>query len=197
MPKLWDETIEEHRRSVREATLDTTANLVAQKGLRAVTMSEIAENTGIGRATLYKYFPDVETILSAWHQRQISHHLARLNEVARKPGSPADRLEAVLTSYAQIQRERIRHHHHQPHGRELAVLLHGDPQVDEAQRELHGMIRDLITEAVAAGSVRDDVPPDELAGYSIHALDAAGHAPSERSVARLVTLTLAAMHREH
>jgi cytochrome P450 len=77
------------------------------------------------------------------------------------------------------------------------VLLHGDPQVDEAQRELHGMIRDLITEAVAAGSVRDDVPPDELAGYSIHALDAAGHAPSERSVARLVTLTLAAMHREH
>lgn len=196
MPKLWDETIEEHRRSVREATLETTAALVAEQGLRAVTMSEIAQKTGIGRATLYKYFPDVETILSAWHQRQITDHLAHLNEVGKKAGSPAETLEAVLTAYAHIQRERVRHHHQQPHGRELAVLLHSDPQVDEARRELHDMIRNLITEAVAAGSVRDDIPPSELAGYCIHALEAVGHAPSGKSVTRLVTLTLAGIRPE-
>lgn len=193
MPKLWDETIEEHRRSVREATLDTTANLVAQKGLRAVTMSEIAENTGIGRATLYKYFPDVETILSAWHQRQISHHLEHLNEVRGHGRTPIDRLKDVLIAYAHIQRERARHHHHQPHGRELEVLLHSDPQVDKAQRELHQMIRELIEDAVSDGTIRDDIPSPELAGYAIHALDAAGHAQSEAAASRLVTLTLAGM----
>jgi len=75
MPKLWDETIEAHRRAVRDATLDTAAALVAERGLRAVTMSQIAEETGIGRATLYKYFPDVEAILVAWHERHISAHL--------------------------------------------------------------------------------------------------------------------------
>ena len=65
MPKLWNVTIEAHRREVRDATLDTTVALVAEHGLRAVTMSQIAEETGIGRATLYKYFPNVEAILFA------------------------------------------------------------------------------------------------------------------------------------
>jgi hypothetical protein len=34
MPRLWNETIEAHRREVREATLDATAELVAKHGLR-------------------------------------------------------------------------------------------------------------------------------------------------------------------
>jgi AcrR family transcriptional regulator len=67
VPKLWNETIEEHRRAVRDAVLKTTAALVTEQGLRGVTMSRIAEDSGIGRATLYKYFPDVESILAAWH----------------------------------------------------------------------------------------------------------------------------------
>lgn len=65
MPKLWNQTIEAHRQSVQDATMETTAQLVAEGGLRGVTMSEIAERSGIGRATLYKYFPDVESILAA------------------------------------------------------------------------------------------------------------------------------------
>src|SRR6266700_7593935 len=59
VPKLWKETIEAHRREVGDAILDTTAALVAEHGLRSVTMSQIAEETGIGRATLYKYFTNV------------------------------------------------------------------------------------------------------------------------------------------
>jgi AcrR family transcriptional regulator len=40
-------------------------------------MSQIAAETGIGRATLYKYFPDVEAILVAWHERQVAEHQLR------------------------------------------------------------------------------------------------------------------------
>src|SRR5262245_31521975 len=58
VPKLWTETIEAHRRAVRDATLDIAAALAAEHGLASVTMSRIAEETGIGRATLYKYYPD-------------------------------------------------------------------------------------------------------------------------------------------
>ncbi|MGH8913688.1 MAG: TetR/AcrR family transcriptional regulator [Acidimicrobiia bacterium] len=193
MPKLWSQTIEAHRREVREAILDTTSALVAQHGLRAVTMSEIAEKTGIGRATLYKYFPDVETILATWHQRQITEHLSYLTEVRDRASTPAERLEAVLTAYALIQRERTRHQDAQPHGPELSALLHNDEQVTRAHAELHTMIRDLIEEAAASGAVRDDIAPEELAGYCIHALEAAGHARSKEAVSRLVTLTLAGM----
>ena len=63
-------------------------------------MSQIAEETGIGRATLYKYFPDVEAILLAWHDRQIAAHLAYLSEVRDQAGDAGERLEAVLEAYA-------------------------------------------------------------------------------------------------
>jgi AcrR family transcriptional regulator len=106
VPKLWTETIEEHRRAVHDATLDTTAALVREHGLAAVTMSQIAAAAGIGRATLYKYFPDVEAILVAWHDRHIARHLRQLAE-ARDAATPAGRLEAVLEAFALIQ-----HQHH-------------------------------------------------------------------------------------
>jgi AcrR family transcriptional regulator len=196
MPKLWEETIEAHRRSVQDATLETTAHLVAERGLRGVTMSEIAERTGIGRATLYKYFPDVETILAAWHQRQIRQHLTHLGEVRDRTNGPEERLEAVLIAFAHIQLERARHGHGQPHASELAVFLHTDDQLAQAQHEVHDLIVELITDAVTAGAVRTDISPEELAGYCIHALDAAGHTPSEDAVSRLVMLTLAGMRSE-
>ncbi|HLM22693.1 MAG TPA: TetR/AcrR family transcriptional regulator, partial [Propionibacteriaceae bacterium] len=159
VPKLWNETIEAHRRAVREAVLDATAALVAEHGLRSLTMSQIAAETGIGRATLYKYFPDVEAILVAWHERQVSGHLEYLAEVRDQAGQPGERLEAVLEAYALIQ--------HEHHGTELAALLHRSEHVARAQRQLHHFIRNLVTEGAKAGDLRDDVAPDELASYSI------------------------------
>ena len=96
MPRLWDETIEAHRRAVRDAILDTTRALVTEHGLLSVTMSRIAEETGIGRATLYKYFPGVEAILLAWHERHVAGHLEHLAELRDRAGGAAERLEAVL-----------------------------------------------------------------------------------------------------
>src|ERR1039457_2912157 len=116
MPKLWDKTIEAHRREVRDAILDTTAALATEHGPLSVTMSQIAEETGVGRATLYKYFPDVESILLAWHERQVTSHLGQLAELGHRDGDPDQRLQAVLEAYAMIR--------HQYHGAELAAFVH-------------------------------------------------------------------------
>ncbi len=186
VPKLWNETIEAHRREVREAILDTTAALVDEHGLLSVTMSRIAEETGIGRATLYKYFPDVEAILLAWHERHVTGHLEHLAELRDQAGDVRERLEAVLEAYALIQ--------HKRHATELAALLHRDEHVAKAQQHLTDIIRDLLTEAAETGDVRDDILPDELASYCLHALAAASSLPSEAAVRRLVRVTLAGLH---
>jgi AcrR family transcriptional regulator len=188
VPKLWTDTIEEHRRAVRDAALDTTAALVAEHGLASVTMSQIAAQTGIGRATLYKYFPDVEAILTAWHQRQVARHLDQLATVrVQARGGPGGRLKAVLTAYAAIT-------HQRPHGTELAAAVHRGEHLAEAQRQLLGFLQDLIADAANTGEVRDDVPPAELASYCQHALQAASSLSSEAAVHRLVTVTLAGLH---
>ena len=188
MPKLWSETIDAHRRAVRDATLDTAATLVAQHGLASVTMSRIAEETGIGRATLYKYFPDVESILVAWHERQISGHLEQLAEIRDRAGDQTARLGAVLEAYAEMS---------QAHGSELAALLHRGEHVAVAQQRLRRFVADLIVAGAAEGSMRDDVPADELAAYCLHALTAAGSLPSRAAVRRLVSVTLAGLRRPH
>ena len=184
MPRLWNETIEAHRREVRDAILDTTWALVVEHGLLSVSMSQIAEKTGIGRATLYKYFPDVESILLAWHERHVSGHLEHLAEVRDRSGDARERLEAVLEAYALVQ------YNHEERGTELGTLLHRGEHVARAQQRLHEMIRDLLTEGAETGHVRDDVAPDELAGYCLHALAAAGSLSSESAVRRLVRVTL-------
>jgi AcrR family transcriptional regulator len=190
MPRLWNETVDAHRRVVTEAILDTTAALVAEHGLRSVTMSQIAHETGIGRATLYKYFPSVEAILFAWHQRQIAAHLAYLAEVRDEASDAAGRLEGVLEAYALISRES-----HADHDSELTEFLHRDdqPQVADTRHQLQAMIRDLLAEGAASGDVRDDVGADELATYCLHALAAARSLPSKAAVRRLVAVTLAGM----
>lgn len=185
MPKLWDDTIDAHRQAVRDATLESAAKLVETHGLRGVTMSQIAEAAGIGRATLYKYFPDVEAILSAWHERQVASHLEQLAGVrARHAGTPGQ-MAAVLREFARIS-NRSRQHH----GSDLAAALHRHPQVARAQQRVHVMLRELIVEGARDGHLRDDVPADELASYCLHALSAADTGASGSAIDRLVSVTL-------
>jgi AcrR family transcriptional regulator len=188
MPTLWSATIEAHRREVHDAIVETTAALVAQHGLRSVTMSQIADHTGIGRATLYKYFPDVEAILAAWHERQIAGHLDLLAQVRDQAADPGERLEAVLEAFASLTQASRRHH-----DTELAALLHRDQHVPRVQQQVRRLIRDLLAEAARTGNVRTDVPPEELATYCLHALTAAGRLPSKAAARRLVGVVLSGL----
>lgn len=188
MPKLWNATVETHRRAVRDAILDTTAALAAEQGPTAVTMSQIAAAVGIGRATLYKYFTDVKSILVAWHERQVTGHLHQLTKIRDEIAEPAARLRAVLETYALSA---FRHH-----DTELAALLHRGEHVVRVRRQLHDLIQDLLAEGARAGTIREDVPPGELAGYCLHALTAAGNLPSEDAIHRLVQVTLDGLRPE-
>ncbi|WP_406726281.1 TetR family transcriptional regulator [Streptomyces sp. GD-15H] len=185
MPKLWDQTVDAHRRAVRETILDAAGELVSEHGLRALTMSQVAERADIGRATLYKYFADVEALLFAWHERHVATHVARLAEVRDRIGPPGERLRAVLGAYALIA--------HEQHSSDLAALLHRGDHVAQAQQHLHALVRDLLAEAAADGELRDDVAPEEMAAYCLHALTAAGTLPSKAAVHRLVDLTLSGL----
>jgi AcrR family transcriptional regulator len=185
VPKLWTNTIEAHRREVHETILEAAAALVAEDGVRGVTMSEVADRAGIGRATLYKYFPDIEAILLAWHERKVAEHLSLLAEARDSVDGARAQLEAVLLTYAEVVRAAAAHH--EP---DLEAILHRSEHVTEARRQLHRLVRDMVVQGVAAGDVRDDVAPDELVSYTLHALAAARGARSNAAVRRVVAVVL-------
>ncbi|MET9316234.1 helix-turn-helix domain-containing protein [Kribbella sp. NPDC003505] len=172
MPKLWNDSVASHREAVRTAVLDAAGAVVAERGVTGVTMAEVAQRSGIGRATLYKYFADVESILIAWHQRQVADHLRQLAEIWER----THRIEDVLEAYAFIC------HDHPPS--EPAASLHRSAHVDHAREHLVSFIADRLD------TMRDDVPAKELATYCIHALQAASAVPSKAAVRRLVKVTL-------
>ena len=185
MPRLWSDTIEAHRRDVRQAVMDTTWQLVMDHGLLAVTMSRIAEEVGVGRATLYKYFSDVEAILFARHHQHVVHHLAQLAALRDQTQDPVEGLKAVLTGYAQICR------HRRQHGTdELMRLLHRDAEATPMHRQLDDLMSELIASAGGSDAVRADVEPGELANYCRHALEAASTLTTDEAVDRLVAVVL-------
>ena len=187
VPRVWDETLDAHRHEVRDAILNATSTLVERHGFRPLTMSKIAEDAGIGRATLYRYFGDVEAVLRAWHEAQITGHLEELAAV-RDQAARGERLAAVLQAYAVLSR---RSHGH--HDADVAAVLHRDDQVEHARHKVHALLSELISEEADAGAVRPDTPAHELAAYCIHAIGAAGEATSEAAVRRLVAVTLAGL----
>lgn len=185
VPRLWNQTIELHRREVRDAILDAAAALVAEHGLLAVTMSQIAATTGVARATLYRYFADVEAVLIAWHERQVGGHLDQLAAIRYQEGVARDRLEAVLEAYALISYEH--------HGSGLAALVHHGEHVSRAHDQLTSFVRDLVAEAAAAGDIRADIASGELAAYCLRAVSAASSLPSRAAAHRLVSVVMAGL----
>ncbi|MBT2515482.1 helix-turn-helix transcriptional regulator [Arthrobacter sp. ISL-30] len=152
--------------------------LVSEHGLLSVTMSRIAKEVGIGRATLYKYFPDVEAILLAEHDRRVASQLEHLHAVKSGGGDPGRQLEQVLLIHAMMVNEH--------HDSVIASVMHqgGSRGHQEA------FLQDLLQQAADAGVIRTDMPAEELAKFCLNALSAASQAPSHAAVKRLVQLTL-------
>ncbi len=185
MPKLWNETVDAHRLAVRNATLDATARLAGRHGVTSVTMSDIAKEAGIGRATLYKYFADLPAVLVAWHERYVEAHLQQLHRVFHTRAPALERLEQVLGVYASTS---YRHHR-----QELAAMLHAGDHARLASQHLLAMLTEVIQQSVEAGDIRSDIPAGELAVFCLSAAEGAARLQSVEAVDRLVTTTLSAL----
>lgn len=51
--------------SVHDRLLDATEKLLAEKGIRATTMQQVAESAGVSRAWLYRHYPDKPSMVGA------------------------------------------------------------------------------------------------------------------------------------
>jgi AcrR family transcriptional regulator len=185
VPKLWSDTIVEHRSAVRDAILDATGRLVHRDGLTGLTMTALAEASGVGRATLYKYVPDVAAALTAWQEREIGRHLQRLRTIAQE-SPPESRLSDVLLAYARLRRHR--------HGDDDA--LHGTIRLAPAESELTALVQEIIDDDTRAGTTRTDLSPQELAAYAVGAIGAAAALPDTTAVSRLATLVVATIRQD-
>jgi AcrR family transcriptional regulator len=164
----WASTLSEHKQRARAAIVDAALRLVSEEGLSAVTMSEIARATGMTRKTLYSYFPDVESVLVAHLEAEVE----RLREELAAPADdPLARLARFLRQALATWSERPA----RPALSDLEAAL--KPENLARVREVVGGLRDdlrvLLSEAVAAGQVRDDLDLDLAADVLLGVLKGA------------------------
>lgn len=180
MPKTWDDTLEGHRRAVRQAVMETALALATERGFQKVSMSDVAARAGITRATLYKYFGDVDAIFQEWHRSMLHDHLARVIEIADGSGDPADKLSEILETYALTV---FRHH-----GTRFASMLHRQDHAQRAENDLLNVIENLVRLGAQSGLFRKDIPPEELARFCHSSLSSAYMLADERAVRRAAGL---------
>ena len=82
------------------ALIDAGAELFAEKGYEATTMTEIAQRAGAAIGSLYQFFPSKEALAEALFNRyaeRAAASFARVEELA--PGRPARELADLLVDY--------------------------------------------------------------------------------------------------
>ncbi|RCG27123.1 TetR/AcrR family transcriptional regulator [Sphaerisporangium album] len=106
LPLLQPTATEETRQPVRERSdaarnrarvLAAAERLFATMDARQVTMEEIARAAGVGRATLYRRYPDPASIAIALldeHERRLQEHILRGDPPLGPGASPTERLAA-------------------------------------------------------------------------------------------------------
>jgi len=168
------------------AIIECAAAIFTERG-EAASMEEIASAAGIGRATLYRYFPNREELLSAMAAASVQELAARIREAA---------LEVVPfeEAIARLARGII------AAGSRYTALSGDSAKYTDAYPdfdvEVIEPIRALFRRAVADGSVRGDLPPDVLmdlfSGLIKGALDAttSGRRGIEETAAAVTTLFL-------
>ena len=168
------------------AIIDSAATILAERG-DAASMEEIASAAGIGRATLYRYFPNREELLSAMAAASVQELAARIKEANLK-AVPIEEAIARLargiiatgSKYTALNGD-------------SAKYTNAYPDFDVKVIE---PVRALFRRGIADGSLREDLPLDVLmdlfSSLIKGALDttASGRRGIEETAAAVTTLFL-------
>lgn len=96
MPRISGANIAEHVAAQEAAVVDAARRLFTERGVAAVSLGDIAAEVGLGRTSLYRYFPTKAHILQRWFDLEMQPLVERSQAVVEGPGSPAVRLAGWL-----------------------------------------------------------------------------------------------------
>lgn len=65
----------------RDKIISAAVDLIIKKGVKAATMRRIAQDAGVGDATIYNYFPTKEAIIYAYYKDKFDEVVQRLNAI--------------------------------------------------------------------------------------------------------------------
>ncbi|HEY2785899.1 MAG TPA: TetR/AcrR family transcriptional regulator [Fimbriiglobus sp.] len=96
----------------RDLILDATERLIGVLGYAKTTVEDVAREAGVGKRTIYVYFPSKEEVVLCTIDRIVDRLVARLRGHAAAPGPAADRMRAVLVERVMYRFDSVRGYSH-------------------------------------------------------------------------------------
>lgn len=82
----------------REQLLDTTTQIILERGFHGVSVESVAQQAGISRAVVYQHFGELQALLEAVIHREMSRARTQISETALTDLTAGDPLELMLES---------------------------------------------------------------------------------------------------
>ncbi|MGH9195003.1 MAG: TetR/AcrR family transcriptional regulator [Acidimicrobiia bacterium] len=89
----------------REHLIKVARNIVAEKGVPAVTMERVAEEGGVSRALVYLHFENAEQVLLALLRQELRYHYEKVYEGMRKARTDEELVRAAVLPYEEAMSE--------------------------------------------------------------------------------------------
>ncbi|MFI6873486.1 TetR/AcrR family transcriptional regulator [Streptomyces sp. NPDC050400] len=169
----------------RERLVAAAEEVFAEAGPGA-SLNAIARRAGVGPGTLYRHFPNRQSLLTAVLTDRIRALCARAGEL-RDTASPDEALARWLTAFLAHARA------HRGMGSALLLDEPGAPPVD-CHRVIVDAARDVLGRAQRDGSARADLTAEDLVQLVTGIALSTMRGEDEARAARLLDLVLDAAH---
>ena len=156
----------------RDRLIEVARQLFARKGVENTTMNDIASASDKGRRTIYTYFKNKRDIFNAVIEQETAKLLVELEQIARQPGSPVDKIETFIRVRFETMREIVSRN-----GSLRAGFFRDVRKVDRARKFISmretEILSEILTQGVMAGlfSIDNVEQTATVIIHAIHGLD--------------------------
>ena len=145
-----------------ERILDALQELLENHKLQSISVSEIAETAGIGKGSIYYYFPSKDAILEALVERSYEKPLQTAKSLAgRTEISPFIRMAMIFEACRNSSSEFIKSENNKNSGTQEKSFLH-QKYINHIITELKPVLAEIIRQGIKAGQICFS-DPDALA----------------------------------
>ena len=138
--------------------LDALQELLENQKMQSISVSEIAQTAGIGKGSIYYYFPSKDAILEALVERNYEKPLRTAKALAYQTDiSPFTRMAMIFQACRNSSSEFVKSEDSAGSGVQEKALLH-QKYVNHIITELKPVLAEIIRQGIAAGDIHFENP---------------------------------------
>ena len=141
-----------------EKILDALQQLLEEKSIQHISVSEIAEKAGIGKGSIYYYYPSKDAIVDALIKRSYEQPLQTAKALAEQTDvSPFTRMAMLFQACQNSSVAFLRQNHNASSSVQDLAFLH-QKYLNYVISELKPALTEIISQAIASGEIQFERP---------------------------------------